>query len=175
MWQRKKMVTGMAAALAFLAVPLAGGAAEPETMELNSLARLYTPVSFDHSMHVEVVEGDCARCHHHTLGTGKVNGTCGRCHEASGMAQAIACRDCHAAERFGAEYLREMEQEKTRYHLDKPGLKAAYHMNCMGCHREFGGPTGCQDCHALTESGEAFYRTGKHAPAPAAEGHGPAH
>jgi hypothetical protein len=166
MWQRKRLVTGMTV-LAFLAVPLAQSAAEPEMMELGSMARLYEPVMFDHDMHMEVVEGDCARCHHHTLGEGKVEGTCARCHAQSGATEAVACRDCHAAERFGAAYLKELASDHNRFHLDKPGLKAAYHLNCMGCHQESGAPTGCQDCHAPTEAGEAFYRTGKFAPASA--------
>ena len=166
MGNKKKVVTGLAAALACVGVPFVqGAAADPGSMELDALAKLYEPVSFDHDMHVALVEDDCARCHHHTLAMGNVNGTCARCHADSGMAEAIACRDCHAANRFGAEYLRELESDKNRFHLDKPGLKAAYHLNCLGCHREWGAPTGCQDCHALTEEGEAFYRTGEQAPA----------
>ncbi len=37
-------------------------------------------------------------------------------------------------------------------------LKAAYHWNCVGCHEEMDGPTDCQDCHARTPEGDAFYR-----------------
>ncbi|MDA8163714.1 MAG: cytochrome c3 family protein [Desulfobacteraceae bacterium] len=170
MWQRKRLVTGMAAALALLAVPLAKAETGPETVELDSLAKLYKPVSFNHSAHVEIAGGDCATCHHHTLGTGKIEPTCARCHAHSGAASAVACRDCHPAERFGAKYLQELAQDVNRYHRDKPGLKAAYHLRCLGCHRESGGPTGCQDCHAMTQAGEAFYRAGQYAPVPHAEG-----
>jgi hypothetical protein len=174
MWRRKGLLTGMAA-LAFLVMAPVEGGAQSEMVELDSLAKLYEPVSFGHDMHVEMVEGDCASCHHHTLGTGQVDPACARCHQNSGAADAVACRDCHPAERFGAEYLREMEKDVTLFHRDKPGLKAAYHLKCLGCHREAGGPTGCQDCHALTDKGEAFYRTGKYAPPPITEGHDAEH
>jgi hypothetical protein len=45
-----------------------------------------------------------------------------------------------------------------QYHVDMPGLKAAYHWNCVGCHEVMDGPTGCQDCHARTVEGDTFYR-----------------
>jgi hypothetical protein len=165
MWQRKRLVTG-AMVLAFMAVPPAQSLAEPEMMELGSMARLFGSVSFDHAMHIEMAEGDCAQCHHHTLGEGKVEGTCAKCHDQSRPAEVIACRDCHAVERFAPAYLKELADDHNRFHLDKPGLKAAYHLNCMGCHQQMGAPTGCRDCHAPTEEGEAFYRSGKFAPVP---------
>jgi hypothetical protein len=45
-----------------------------------------------------------------------------------------------------------------QFHTDTPGLKAAYHWNCVNCHEDMGGPTECQDCHARTPEGDAFYR-----------------
>jgi hypothetical protein len=62
--------------------------------------------------------GDCAACHHH-----------------SPAGQTPVCGECHG-EAFNPE------------NLNMPGLKGAYHLQCLGCHREMGaGPTGCTECH----------------------------
>ncbi len=61
---------------------------------------------------------DCATCHHH-----------------SDAGQTPACRECHGAP-FDPE------------NLNMPGLKGAYHLQCMTCHRELGAPVGCTECHA---------------------------
>ena len=60
----------------------------------------------------------CATCHHHT--------------EAG---QTPSCRECHRAA-FDPK------------NLNMPGIKGAYHLQCMGCHQEMGGPVGCTQCHA---------------------------
>lgn len=59
---------------------------------------------------------------------------CESCHHhASGVETAPPCRACHG---LATEDLR------------RPGLKGAYHRQCMNCHREMGaGPLGCEDCH----------------------------
>ncbi|MFP3982874.1 MAG: cytochrome c3 family protein [Desulfurivibrionaceae bacterium] len=163
MWQKKKVISGMVA-LVLLAGPLSGIEAEAEVLELDSLARLFEPVSFDHDIHVNMVGENCARCHHHTLGTGEVKGRCASCHQKSEGIKVVACSDCHPAARFDQEYLKEIEEDHTRFHSDKPGLKAAYHLGCRGCHQEWGAPAGCQDCHALTETGEDYYLAGEYAP-----------
>jgi hypothetical protein len=62
---------------------------------------------------------DCATCHHH-----------------SDPGQTLACGECHGAP-FDPK------------NLNMPGLKGAYHLQCMGCHREMdSGPVGCTECHA---------------------------
>jgi len=130
----------------------------PETAELGSLADYYRPVEFNHAMHVELVDSECARCHHHTTGAAPLEPRCLECHKGGQKGPAIACRDCHPAQRFSAEYLNELDANPQLYHLDKPGLKGAYHRKCLGCHRENGGPTGCQDCHERTPAGDALFR-----------------
>jgi hypothetical protein len=165
MWQRKTMITGMAMALALVASPEPRGMAEAEIMELDSISRLYGPVFFDHGMHVDL-ESNCATCHHHTIGEGELNANCARCHQETQGAHSVNCRDCHAAEPFSAAYLEEKEKDYLRYHQDKPGLNAAYHLSCIGCHQELGAPVGCLDCHARTPEGEEFYRSGQYAPVP---------
>lgn len=134
----------------------------PQTVTIDRLAQYFTPVTFDHQMHQDVAS--CARCHHHTTGDA-AEPQCAGCH-AGRKAATVACRDCHTAEPFAAAAVREKEQDRTRYHIDKPGLKAAYHRNCLGCHEEVGGPLGCDDCHAKTAAGDELYRTGSQAPQP---------
>ena len=145
----------------------------PDTVELGSLAQYYEPVEFDHAMHVGLVdENECAICHHHTLGTPVVDPICIRCHASSGETDFVACRDCHPAKRFSAEYLAELEHDINLFHVEKPGLQGAFHQNCMGCHEENDAPVGCQDCHVRTENGDKFFYAGKFAPAPPPAGSG---
>jgi predicted CXXCH cytochrome family protein len=61
---------------------------------------------------------DCATCHHH-----------------SEPGQTPGCHECHGAP-FDPK------------NLNMPGLKGAYHLQCMGCHQEMdSGPVGCTECH----------------------------
>jgi formate-dependent nitrite reductase cytochrome c552 subunit len=49
-----------------------------------------------------------------------------------------ACRSCHAA-----------MNEAT---VDRPGIKVAFHRQCIGCHIAMGiAKQGCTDCHAAKE------------------------
>ncbi len=140
----------------------------PDEVELDALADLYEPVIFDHAMHVEVAE-DCSTCHHHTTGTEPVNSYCLKCHQGEEDMDTVACQDCHSGP---ANSTKDAGPEFV-YHDDQPNLKAAYHLNCLGCHREVGGPVGCEDCHAKTEAGDKFYHSGKFAPETSpTDGHG---
>jgi len=134
----------------------------PDLILLDSLSELYDGVSFDHAMHVDLAEG-CSTCHHHTTGTGAVDERCGRCHTESREETVVACRDCHARDPFSAAALR--DQNQAAYHIDKPGLKGAYHLNCLGCHEQLGAPVGCGDCHTRTTAGDAFFHAGIQVPA----------
>ncbi len=174
-WKSGKMV-GLAAILA-MAIPLSQPiTAIGEGIEISSLSDLYEPVSFDHDMHIEALEENCTLCHHHTAGTPAEGPRCITCHANSGEADSPLCADCHVAEPFSAANLEKNRNTPNLYHQVKPGLMAAYHQNCLSCHQEMGAPTGCQDCHTLTDKGEKFYNTGKYAPAQsAASGQGPGH
>ncbi len=136
----------------------------PEIIEIDALADLYESVEFNHELHVGVAE-DCSGCHHHTTGTGTVDTYCAKCHDNFEEQDTVACHDCHLADPFSAEAINK-KSEKDHYHVDVNGLKGAYHQNCLGCHQEMDGPSGCQDCHARTEVGDAFYHSGKFAPKP---------
>ncbi|MFA5517150.1 MAG: cytochrome c3 family protein [Desulfuromonadales bacterium] len=164
--KRLTKMTLLAAAVLLAALPAAAREV-PDVVEIAPLAQYYEPVVFDHSMHIEVAE-DCSSCHHQTTGTPMLDENCGRCHHAPRTSGAAACAACHAIEPFSAETLRAKEMDNRLYHRDKPGLKAAYHQNCLGCHAEMGGPTGCQDCHGRTEAGDALFNAGAYAPNPAA-------
>lgn len=70
----------------------------------------------------------------HTLMSEKM--ACKECHHNSGD-EIHACKDCHSTP-FNPD------------DMDKPGLKAAIHENCMFCHKEvFNGPDGCKLCHTI--------------------------
>jgi hypothetical protein len=68
---------------------------------------------------------------------------------------AADCETCHhhSSEVEGAPPCRECHGE-TSGDLRKPGLKGAYHRQCMNCHREMGaGPLDCVGCHAKATGG----------------------
>lgn len=142
----------------------------PEQVTIDVMSEYFEAVEFDHELHTELGE-DCSVCHHHTTGSGTTDQRCVRCHADSDEAAVIGCSDCHVADPFSAAHINRETQDRYQFHIDKPGLKAAYHWNCVGCHDEMEGPTDCQDCHARTAEGEAFYHAGEHAAATDRSGH----
>ena len=136
----------------------------PDVIEIDGMVSYYGPVSFDHAMHVELTEQNCTKCHHHTTGMTPKDARCLKCHKGGEEADSMACGDCHSSRRFESDYLSSLATDPNLYHIDKPGLKGAFHRNCLGCHKEIGGPAGCQDCHVRNDSGDAFLHAGKFAP-----------
>jgi hypothetical protein len=162
--KRDLLSVGLAATVMVLFAGNALGgdhAQKPDTVAIAALSELYEPVEFDHAMHADLA--DCARCHHHTTGTGPASPSCGHCHPGAEPGADVSCRGCHAPDPFSAQNLKKLE-EPGLYHLDKPGLKAAYHLKCLSCHRETDAPTGCQDCHAMTEAGQRRFYAGPFRP-----------
>ena len=135
----------------------------PDVVVLDKLEHLYSSVEFDHAYHLDI-DDDCTYCHHHTVGIPPTNEKCYKCHNSENVLDSVACSNCHSDEPFSAEYLRVKEAKKDTYHIDKPGLRAAYHLNCLKCHVEMAGPSDCEGCHERTELGNAFYRSGSYAP-----------
>lgn len=169
-FRRGKIIGLAAAAVLAISPPLVSAA---DGLLIDSLSELYQGVDFDHDMHIEVLEEDCSQCHHHTVGVATKNPACVSCHRQAVEVEDPTCGSCHAAEPFTAAEMSRTEGIPHINHRIKPGLKAAYHLNCMGCHQQMGGPVGCQDCHAMTDAGEKYYHTGAHAPKPGAgSGHG---
>lgn len=92
----------------------------PDTIVLGQLENDYLPVPFDHKGHAmmgEMAEG-CATCHHNTP-----RGT-----------RPPKCESCH-------------DQFSAGTDIDKPGLRGAFHQQCLGCHRDWSNETDCEKCH----------------------------
>lgn len=67
---------------------------------------------------------------------GGMNGGCVNCHHYSPKGKFQPCRDCHTQPQ----------------NLGQPGLKGAFHRQCMGCHQEWSHTTDCAYCHAPLDS-----------------------
>lgn len=92
----------------------------PEFVKIDKLADKYLPVNFSHKIHAQMSEmyGGCANCHHFNT-TGPI----------------LPCADCHNVER-------------KREDISKPDLQAAYHRQCIDCHKEWSDSTDCNSCHS---------------------------
>lgn len=160
---KRQMIIAVTGILLLLATSVCFGEGIPDRITINKIQKYYAPVNFNHAAHINNLK-DCGLCHHHTTGAQVSDPNCARCHKNSGAQATVSCKGCHAAEPFSPEQLKkESNQQPPFYHLDKPGLKAAYHLNCLGCHKKMGGPEGCQDCHKRNDSGDAIFRSGAHA------------
>jgi hypothetical protein len=126
----------------------------PESVVLDYLHELYEPVHFDHQMHSEMY--DCCSCHHHTTGDGVANKTCERCHSGSVPLEDVSCSGCHQYKNTGTPS-QAVPAKGPLYHIDKPDLKGALHLQCLGCHQSENGPTGCQECHEFTPEGRTRF------------------
>jgi hypothetical protein len=94
--------------------------AVPDSMLLDVLAKDYEPVPFNHRAHADMagMAQGCATCHHHS--------------EAG--APPPACITCHDPRVEGTD-------------PRMPGLKGAYHQQCLNCHREWMDESACSICH----------------------------
>ena len=126
-----------------------------ENPALNQVADYYEPVRFSHRSHDVATGGDCGTCHHRVSWdaddrTGLdlavlhqdvdvlLGGACTGCHGDLGATTFQPCADCHREA---------LEPDAPT----RPGLKAAYHRQCIGCHERSGlanaAPTDCRSCH----------------------------
>ena len=92
----------------------------PDVIILDELEDAYLPVPFDHRGHARMAEmaNGCVTCHHYTPE--------GQSHPA--------CKSCHDIAADGTD-------------IFKPGLKGAYHQQCLNCHREWIDERDCDICH----------------------------
>lgn len=82
----------------------------------------YGPVRFMHSKHAAITK-DCALCHHSRP-------------LAESASETTRCSACH-------------QDAFRKDHPERLGLKAAYHQQCMGCHKQMDkGPIDCAGCHS---------------------------
>ncbi|MDY0302047.1 MAG: cytochrome c3 family protein [Trichlorobacter sp.] len=161
---RTKLFLSIITALTILVAAICFADAIPEQITINKIQKYYDPVVFNHGNHISALQ-DCSLCHHHTADGQVSNQNCVRCHKNSGAQPVVGCQGCHAADPFSSTAIKQMgRQQPPVYHRDQPGLKAAYHQQCLGCHQEMGMPTDCQDCHARNDSGDALFKSGKYAP-----------
>jgi hypothetical protein len=81
----------------------------------------FGPVRFAHKRHAALIK-DCTKCHHFRP-------------KDENALETTRCSACHQ-DPFNAD------------HPERIGLKAAYHQQCMECHKaEAKGPTDCKGCH----------------------------
>jgi hypothetical protein len=153
--------TVLAAAVLLLVgtLPIPGLAAmdkldAPDTVTIDAMAKLYEPVKFSHKRHTKLAR--CNDCHHFTTGHQDMDPNCIRCHAHSPEASTVSCKGCHSKKQFYPEQVIAAENPNL-YHIDKPGLKGAYHLNCVPCHVEKNAPSDCTGCHALTDAGKRFF------------------
>lgn len=97
----------------------------PDSLLINELAEDYEAVHFNHKQHAGMAE---------------MNDSCGVCHHYSPPGHIPPCKECHLA--GGSES-----------NLRQPGLKGAYHRQCLSCHREWSHDTKCVVCHLPSKSG----------------------
>ncbi len=98
----------------------------PEIVMIAGLTDLYQPVEFTHRLHAEMSLTDqgCSQCHHNTTGS-----------------TMLPCRYCHAV-------------APDQVNLNQPGLKGAYHRQCLDCHIEWSHSQGCETCHLPVDSAQ---------------------
>jgi hypothetical protein len=111
----------------------------PETVEIKALSKQYEPAKLPHRKIVQTLvknikDSKLAASFHREPGT-----ICQGCHHNSPVAKKPpACASCHG---------RSFDDRN----LFKPGLQAAYHLQCMECHKDMGiekpVATNCTGCH----------------------------
>jgi len=108
--------------LLVLAVGLLSGLTaqeSPEMIKIDALENLFHAVNFAHGRHAEMatMSGGCAVCHHNSEDD-----------------VFMPCADCH-------------DPDPASGTLEMPSLNAAYHRNCLSCHREWANQKVCETCH----------------------------
>lgn len=92
----------------------------PGTIVMDQMALHYGPVVFDHALHADMspMAGGCSNCHH-DIGREGLVAPCRNCHSPTPSADAVI----------------------------RPGLKGAYHRQCLSCHRDWAHENACGFCH----------------------------
>ncbi|MGB5156691.1 cytochrome c3 family protein [Desulfobacterium sp. N47] len=109
----------------------------PEKVIIKNLSDKYEEVVFPHRRIVNALvnnikDNKLAQYFHSKDGT-----ICQSCHHNSPISKKPPnCGNCHG---------KVFDQKNPL----RPGLKGAYHLQCLGCHKEMGikKPAGCTDCH----------------------------
>ena len=98
----------------------------PDIVILDDLEDLYVAVRFDHKKHATMsgMAAGCEACHHYS----PPNST------------HPECKSCHPVRGMSAD-------------IEQPGLKGAYHRQCMNCHTDWDHETKCEVCHEKKAGG----------------------
>ncbi len=124
-------IAALAVSVAFLVT--ARAADMPETITLDSCGDKQPAVTFSHAKHAETVK--CAECHHTQPDL-----------TADSGGEVQTCASCH----------KEPEDPKTPTCSHMSPTKNAFHINCMGCHKDAvkkdaslkgKAPVTCKECH----------------------------
>ena len=91
----------------------------PELFTIDILSGEYEASIFTHKLHAEM---------------SAMSGGCASCHHFNPPGKILSCINCHEA--------------GLQSDMNKPGLKGAYHRQCLNCHREWSHTTNCTVCHA---------------------------
>lgn len=113
----------------------------PDVVILRELEEAYEPVPFDHLTHAKMAQmwNGCVTCHHRPprRTVQVVNGTTMTVVlpvEQDESAEIPACKSCHP-----------VSPAEPDIHM--PSLKAAYHRQCLNCHKEWMHENACVICH----------------------------
>ncbi len=117
------------------AIPMATGDI-PDIVIMDELEELYVPVRFNHKLHADMAQmsNGCATCHHHE----------------KDPRNPSSCKTCHP-------------QEIIRENLLQPGLKGAYHRQCLNCHVQWDRQNKCEVCHEKKAGGSLVGSATTHA------------
>jgi len=101
----------------------------PEIVTLDQVPGCYGSVRFDHRVHVQMsgMHGECRNCHHELPEDAK----------STDKPDVRPCRECH--------------EPASNATIDgKPGLRGAYHRQCLSCHRDWTHDNACGFCHIVS-------------------------
>lgn len=103
----------------------------PDVVMLDQVKGCYGTVRFEHLLHAKMssIAGGCVNCHHDAKDHVQKSG------EGPSTGPVIRpCRTCH-------------EPNSVIVTGDIPGLKGAYHRQCLGCHTNWTHENACGFCH----------------------------
>lgn len=109
----------------------------PDLVMMKELVNLYDPVPFDHKAHAGMAEmwQGCVTCHHRPPAPTTQAVLVPTAPKSQEDAAAIpACKSCHPVAGPDND-------------IRVPGLKGAYHRQCLNCHREWTHANACGACH----------------------------
>jgi hypothetical protein len=113
----------------------------PDSVAIGVLANEYPPVVMPHGKIVATLRKHISDSKIATYFHGREDVVCAGCHHNGSVGRKPAlCENCHGAP-FNTAY------------LFRPGLKGAYHRQCLGCHldMELQKASSCEVCHKKVE------------------------